>query len=59
MYAHWQDIDGEDLPTARKNKPEFWPTIEDNIVDFAKVIQSPDYVSPVLKTLPQIDGDDD
>ena len=59
VYAHWQDIDGEDLPTARKNKPEFWTTIEDNIVDFAKVIQSPDYVSPVLKTLPQIDGDDD
>ena len=58
VFAHWSGIDGEDIPTARNNKPEFWKTIEENIVKFANVIQSPNYVSPVLKTLPQIDGDE-
>jgi len=58
VYAHWSRIDGEKIPAARKNKVAFWKTIEENIVKFAKVLESPDYVSPTLKPLPQIEDDD-
>ena len=47
------------LPTARAKKLDYWKTIEENIVKFAKIIQSPDYASPVLKHLPQLDGEFD
>ena len=52
-------MDGEKIPTARAKKPDYWTTIEENIVKFAKIIQSPDYVSPVLKHIPQLDGEFD
>ena len=58
VYAHWSRVDGEHIPTARINKPKFWKKIEKDIVKFAKILQSPNYVSPVLKTLSQIDGDE-
>ena len=58
VYAHWSRIDGEKIPAARKNKIAFWKTIEENIVKFAKVLESPNYVSPTLKPLPQIEDDD-
>jgi len=58
VYAHWSRIDGEKIPNARKNKIAFWKTIENDIVKFAKILESSDYVSPTLKPLPQIKDDD-
>ena len=58
VYAHWSRVDGEKIPDARNNKIKFWKTIENNIVKFAKVLESPNYVSPTLKPLPQIEDDD-
>jgi len=59
VYGYWSRMDGEKIPTARAKKPDYWKTIEENIVKFAKIIQSPDYVSPVLKHIPQLDGEFD
>jgi len=58
VYAHWSRVDGNKIVEARNNKLEFWKTIEKNIVEFAKVLNSPDYISPNLKPLPQIEDDD-
>lgn len=58
VYGHWSKVDGENIPTARVNKEEFWKALEKNIVRLAEILQHPDYVPPVLKPLPQIDNDD-
>jgi len=58
VYAYWSRMDGEKIPMARTKKREYWEKLEGQIVDFAKIIQSPDYVSPSLIPLPQLDGED-
>jgi len=58
VYAHWSNVAGENIITARENKKIFWKLLEEKIVKYAKVLQSPDYISPILKPLVQIEDDD-
>ena len=58
VYAHWQKVKGEKIPEARINKQKFWNQIEDKIINYAKILMSPDYVSPTLIPLPQIESDE-
>ena len=54
VYGHWSGLDGEKIPKARINKQQHWTKVENMIRGWAIILNSKEYVSPILKPLPQL-----